>query len=91
MKNETDPSGCTACKLSSFCNQRDEAEQCVPEAVANRALLIAFVIPLALLLIVLVVGLVAHCSELLMALLMLGALVLYYIGLRIFQNKLIKL
>ena len=40
---------------------------------------------------VLVVALVAHCSELLMALLMLGALVLYYIILRIFQNKLIKL
>lgn len=91
MKTETDSLGCSACKLSSFCNQSDDAEQCVPEAVANRALLLAFVLPLVLMLVMFVVALVAHFSEGLTALLMLGSLVPYYIILRIYQNKLIKL
>lgn len=91
MRNETDTSGCTACKLATFCNQSDEAGQCVPEAVANRALMLAFVLPLVLMLAVLAVALLLNCSEGLTALLMLGSLVPYYIILRIYQNKLIKL
>ena len=91
MRNETDSSGCTACKLATFCNRSDNSEQCVPEAVANRALLLAFVLPLALMLVVLVIALLLKCSEGLTALLMLGSLVPYYILLRIYQNKLIKL
>ena len=55
-------------------------------AMAGKALLLGFGIPLALMLVVLAVMMAAGCSEGIIALMMLGSLIPYYILLRLLRN-----
>lgn len=90
MENNSNTHGCTACKLSAFCGTAGKEGKEVSEALVRKALLFAFALPLALMLMVLAICMALHCSEGPTALLMLGSLVPYYILLRIHQNKIIK-
>lgn len=63
---------------------------CTSDAIAGRALLLGFGLPLLLMLAVLVATLTAGCSEGMAALMMMASLLPYYIGLWLFRNRIAR-
>lgn len=89
MSTKTNSSGCSACKLSSVCSLEGKDQECVPTAIAFKAIMWAFGLPLLLMFAMLLVGSLLHWSDGVKALSMLGSLIPYYILLRIYRNKLL--